>query len=47
MCNIDDTYPDKVDSTILPGSLNITGFYFKSDATNLAAKMPGNTFNFQ
>ena len=44
---MEDSYPDKVESSVIPGSLNISSFYYAWDGTNLAAKMPGNSFNYQ
>ena len=44
---MEDSYPDKVESSVIPGSLNISSFYYAWDGTNLAAKMPGNSFNYE
>ena len=49
LCDLQVSYndSDKVDSSIVPGSIDITKFYFSQDGTNIKATMPGNSMSYK
>ena len=49
LCDLNASYNDsaKVDSSIIPGSIDINKFYYSQDGTNLKAIMPGNSMSYK
>ena len=47
LCDMPANYPEKADQTAIAGSLELVGFHHPAAATNLLARMPGNSFDYQ